>query len=39
MMAPKLIWEEVSHNYTEAAAEGDMDVGKRKSYTRHTCQK
>ena len=27
----KLIWEEVSHSYTEAAAEGDMVVGKRKS--------
>jgi hypothetical protein len=26
-----LIWEEVSHSYTEAAAEGDVVVGKRKS--------
>jgi hypothetical protein len=26
-----MIWEEVSHSYTEAAAEGDVVVGKRKS--------
>eukprot|EP01049_Picozoa_sp_SAG25_P016447 SAG25_NODE_3780_length_973_cov_0.879863_3_plen_35_part_01 len=26
-----LIWEEVNHSYTEAAAEGEVDVGKRKS--------
>jgi hypothetical protein len=26
-----LIWEEVSHSYTEAAVEGDVVVGKRKS--------
>eukprot|EP01049_Picozoa_sp_SAG25_P002631 SAG25_NODE_139_length_14140_cov_7.185101_14_plen_86_part_00 len=26
-----LIWEEVSHSYTEATAEGEVDVGKRKS--------
>jgi hypothetical protein len=27
----QLIWEEVSHSYTEAAVEGDVVVGKRKS--------
>eukprot|EP01047_Picozoa_sp_COSAG01_P094528 COSAG01_NODE_25424_length_745_cov_2.363777_1_plen_37_part_00 len=26
-----MIWEEVNHSYTEAAAEGEVDVGKRKS--------
>jgi hypothetical protein len=26
-----MIWEEVSHSYTEAAVEGDVVVGKRKS--------
>ena len=26
-----VIWEEVNHSYTEAAAEGEVDVGKRKS--------
>ena len=26
-----VFWEEVTHSYTEAAAEGDMVVGKRKS--------
>jgi hypothetical protein len=28
---PSLIWEEVSHSYSEAAGEGDVDVGKPKS--------
>jgi hypothetical protein len=31
MFVQDLIWEEVSHSYTEAAAEGDVVVGKRKS--------
>jgi hypothetical protein len=26
-----MVWEEVNHSYTEAAAEGDVVVGKRKS--------
>jgi hypothetical protein len=26
-----VIWEEVSHSYSEVAGEGDVDVGKQKS--------
>jgi hypothetical protein len=38
-----MIWEEVSHSYTEAAAEGDVVVGKQKSpkgeYVKRTPKK